>query len=37
MNHKILKYLYDIKVSIESINQYLGENRDFNIYQYCYS
>lgn len=33
MNHKISKYLYDIKVSIDSINEYLGENRNFYEFQ----
>lgn len=33
MNQKINKYLYDIKVSIESINEYLGDNRNFNDFQ----
>lgn len=32
MKLEIKKYLYDIKESIESIENYLGENRDFNIY-----
>jgi len=29
----VKKYLYDIKSSIDSINDYLGEKRDFNVYQ----
>lgn len=33
MNHRVLKYLYDINESIDSINDYLGENRDFLEYQ----
>ena len=33
MERKIQKYLYDIKTAINSINEYLGEKRDFNIYQ----
>jgi uncharacterized protein with HEPN domain len=33
MQHKALKYLHDIRESIDSINEYLGEERDFNIYQ----
>lgn len=33
MRLEIRKYLYDIKVSIESINDYLGNNRDFTSYQ----
>jgi len=32
MNDEILKYLYDIKESIESIEKFLGEKRDFNLY-----
>jgi uncharacterized protein with HEPN domain len=32
MRHKTQKYLYDIHVSINSINDYLGETRDFNQY-----
>ena len=27
------KFLYDINESIDSINQYLNDKRDFNIYQ----
>ena len=30
MKREIKKYLYDISVSIASINEYLGEKRDFN-------
>ncbi|MFN8697935.1 MAG: DUF86 domain-containing protein [Flavobacteriales bacterium] len=33
MKHDVRKYLYDIKVSIESIYDFLGENRDFHHYQ----
>ena len=33
MQIKIQKYLYDIKVSIDSINDYLGEKKDFNAYK----
>ncbi len=33
MDNEIKKYLYDIKVSIDSIESYLGEKRDFNEYQ----
>jgi uncharacterized protein with HEPN domain len=33
MNREIKKYLYDIKSSIESINDYLGEKRNFFEYQ----
>lgn len=33
MNRETKKYLYDIKTSIESIRDYLGENRNFFEYQ----
>jgi len=33
MQHKIQKYLYDIKESIESINDYLGDKNDFIAYK----
>jgi uncharacterized protein with HEPN domain len=33
MRIEIQKYLFDIKVSIDSINDYLGENKDFNAYK----
>ena len=33
MEIEIQKYLHDIKVSIESINTYLGVNRNFSDYQ----
>ena len=33
MQIEIQKYLYDIKVSIDSINDYLGEKKDFNVYK----
>lgn len=32
MNEEIQKYLFDIQTSIESIENYLGNKRDFNIY-----
>lgn len=32
MELEIKKYLYDIFVSIESIEKYLGEKRDFKVY-----
>lgn len=32
-NRNVKKYLYDIKQSIDSINEYLGNNRDFFKYQ----
>ena len=28
-NRNVKKYLYDIKQAIDSINEYLGDNRDF--------
>lgn len=33
MQLEIQKYLYDIKISIDSINEYLGDKRDFNAYK----
>ncbi len=33
MRIEIQKYLYDIKISIDSINDYLGEKMDFNVYK----
>lgn len=34
MGHRSLrKYLYDIQQSIDSINEYLGEKRDFFVYE----
>jgi uncharacterized protein with HEPN domain len=33
MQHDILKYLYDIQESIESIYEFLGNKRDFKKYQ----
>lgn len=32
MRHEINKYLFDVLTSINSINEYLGDNRDFNEY-----
>jgi len=32
MQHEIQKYLFDIRTSIESIYEYLGEQRKFEIY-----
>ena len=32
MQHNVKKYLFDIKVSIESIYEYLGNERNFNKY-----
>jgi uncharacterized protein with HEPN domain len=33
MQLEIQKYLFDIQTSIDSINEYLGDKRDFNSYQ----
>ncbi|MDO6739433.1 DUF86 domain-containing protein [Wenyingzhuangia sp. 2_MG-2023] len=33
MKREVKKYLYDIKISIESINEYLGSERDFFKYE----
>ena len=33
MQLEVQKYLFDIKSSIDSINDYLGEKRDFNEYE----
>lgn len=33
MQREILKYLHDIQESINSIDEYLGDNRDFQIYK----
>jgi uncharacterized protein with HEPN domain len=33
MQIKIQKYLYDIKVAIDSIADYIGENKDFDAYK----
>lgn len=32
MQLKIQTYLFDIKTSIDSINEFLGDTRDFNVY-----
>ena len=32
MEHKIAKYLFDIFESIQSIESYLGNNKDYNEY-----
>jgi uncharacterized protein with HEPN domain len=32
MNNEIKKYLFDIQDSIDSIQQYLGDKRDFSVY-----
>ena len=33
MQLEIQKYLYDIQLSIDSINEYLGDKKDFTTYQ----
>lgn len=33
MQLKIKKYLLDIKIAINSIDEYLGHQKDFNVYQ----
>ncbi|MFA5905528.1 MAG: HepT-like ribonuclease domain-containing protein [Desulfobacula sp.] len=33
MKREIKKYFFDIKTSIDSINEYIGENRDFFEYR----
>lgn len=33
MQFEIKKYLYDILTSIISINEFIGENKDFNYYK----
>lgn len=33
MKREVKKYLFDIKISIESIYEFLGEKRDFYEYQ----
>ena len=33
MKRETKKYLFDIKTSINSINEYLGGKRDFSVYQ----
>ena len=32
MDNEIKKYLFDIQESIDSIQKYLGDKRDFNVY-----
>ena len=32
MQHNVKKYLFDIRTSIDSIYDYLGEQRNFNVY-----
>lgn len=33
MDSEVKKYLFDIRESIDSIENYLGDKRDFNIYK----
>ena len=33
MNEEIRKFLFDIHVSISSIESYLGDNREFTVYK----
>lgn len=33
MQLEIQKYLFDIKTSIESIDEYLGDSRNFEVYR----
>jgi len=33
MQHEILKHLFDIQESIDSITEFLGDTRDFKVYQ----
>lgn len=33
MQHEVLKYLHDIKESIDSITEFLGDTRDFELFQ----
>lgn len=33
MDNEIKKYLFDIKESVDSIENYLGDKRDFNVYK----
>lgn len=33
MDNEIKKHLFDIKESVDSIENYLGEKRDFNVYK----
>ena len=33
MDNEIKKHLFDIKESVDSIEDYLGEKRDFNVYK----
>ncbi len=33
MQREVLKYLHDIKESVDSIHSYLGDKRDFNSYR----
>lgn len=33
MDHKIQKFLFDIATAMSSIENYLGDKRDFNVYK----
>jgi uncharacterized protein with HEPN domain len=33
MNSDVVKYLFDIKTSIDSIEDFIGEKKDFTLYQ----
>ena len=33
MNSDVVKYLFDIKTSIDSIENFIGEKKDFTLYQ----
>jgi uncharacterized protein with HEPN domain len=33
MDSQVKKFLFDIEVAIDSIEKYLGEKRDFNVYK----
>ena len=33
MNKEVQKFLFDIDVSIQSIENYLGDKKDFNVYK----
>ena len=33
MEHKVKKYLYDIADAINLIEEFIGENKDFNVYK----
>ena len=33
MDHEVKKYLFDIQEAINSIEEYLGDTRDFTVYE----